>query len=530
VAISRFQRQQAQERNVVPDRRHTIVLFSIGIAGVAMICGLIVLAFVLPPLLKQSVENQLSEYFASDVQMQEIEVSVFPRISLVASGVLLRQKGRTDVPPLIQISKLTLATNIGGILLKPRRISVVHLDGLQIHVPTRPHVREEKKPPIERKKPSSVVIGKVTLADATIEMAPNKPGRLPLTLQIHSLVMHSFSFEVPAPFEAVLTNPKPFGEIATDGQFGPWEADDPAETPVSGAFHFSHADMATIRGLSGFLDSNGKYAGVLREISVEGDTNIPDFALISSRKPVHLTTHYLALVDGTNGDTELKSVHAHFLNSSVDANGLIAGAVGMKGRRVTLDARINDARVEDMIYLVANMDKPSMTGPITMQSKIDIPPGDSTVLDRLMVDGQFGVQGAHFTDSGTQGKIDALSRGGQGQLKNENIENVLSNLRGHLVIKDGRATFSKLTFKVIGASVELSGSYDLKGQQLDFHGNLLLDGKLSQMTSGAKSFFLKLADPFFKKSGGGTSLPIKITGTGLHPSFALDLHQKSDDP
>ena len=97
---------------MVPDRRHTIVLFSIGIAGVAMICGLIVLAFVLPPLLKQNVENQLSEYFASDVQMQEIEVSVFPRISLVASGVLLRQKGRTDVPPLIQISKLTLATNI----------------------------------------------------------------------------------------------------------------------------------------------------------------------------------------------------------------------------------------------------------------------------------------------------------------------------------------------------------------------------------------------------------------------------------
>jgi hypothetical protein len=47
-------------------------------------------------------------------------------------------------------------------------------------------VREEKKPPIERKKPSSVVIGKVTLADATIEMAPNKPGRLPLTLKIHS--------------------------------------------------------------------------------------------------------------------------------------------------------------------------------------------------------------------------------------------------------------------------------------------------------------------------------------------------------
>jgi hypothetical protein len=462
--------------------------------------------------------------------MQEIEVSVFPRISLVASGVVLRQKGRTDVPPLIQISKLTLAINIGGLLLKPRRITAVHLDGLQIHVPPRPQVRQEKRPPTERKKPVSVVIGEVTSADATIELAPNKPGKLPLTLQVHSLVMHSFSFEDPAPFKAMLTNPKPFGEIATEGQFGPWEAADPGETPVSGAFHFSHADMATIRGLSGFLDSKGKYAGVLREISVEGDTDIPDFALISSGKPVHLTTHYLALIDGTNGDTELKSVHAHFLNSTVDASGLVAGAVGMRGRHVTLDAMINDARVEDMIYLVANMDKPIMTGPVTMRSKIDIPPGDSTVLDRLILDGQFGVQGAHFADSGTQGKIDALSRGGQGQPKNENIENVLSNLRGHLVVKDGRATFSTLTFKVTGASVDLRGSYDLKGQQLDFHGNLLLDGKLSQMTTGANSFLLRLADPFFKKTGGGTSLPIKITGSRSHPSFGMDLQHKSEHP
>jgi uncharacterized protein involved in outer membrane biogenesis len=347
LANSRFQRQQAQERNVVLFRKHIIVLVSSGILVVASICGLIVLAFFLPPLLKRSVESQLSEHFASDVRMPEIEVSVFPHISLVASGVSLRQMGRTDVPPLIQISKLTLATNIGGLLLKPRRITAVHLDGLQIHVPPRPQVRQEKRPATERKKPVSVLIGEVTSADATIEMAPNKPGKLPLTLQAHSLVMHSFSFDDPAPFEAMLTNPKPFGEIATEGQFGPWEADDPGDTPVSGAIHFSHADMATIRGLSGFLDSKGKYSGVLREISVEGYTEIPDFALISSGKPVHLTTHYLALVDGTNGDTELKSVHAHFLNSTVDSSGLVAGAVGMKGRRVTLDAMIIDARVED---------------------------------------------------------------------------------------------------------------------------------------------------------------------------------------
>jgi hypothetical protein len=81
-----------------------------------------------------------------------------------------------------------------------------------------------------------------------------------------------------------------------------------------------------------------------------------------------------------------------------------------------------------------------------------------------------------------------------------------------------------LSFSVEGATVQLAGTYQMTSGEMNFHGNLLMDAKLSQTTTGVKSFFLKALDPFFKGEHGGTSLPIKITGTKDHPSFGLDLH------
>jgi hypothetical protein len=41
------------------------------------------------------------------------------------------------------------------------------------------------------------------------------------------------------------------------------------------------------------------------------------------------------------------------------------------------------------------------------------------------------------------------------------------------------------------------------------------------MTTGWKSLLLKAADPFFKKKGKRTVLPVKITGTKSDPKFGL---------
>ena len=62
---------------------------------------------------------------------------------------------------------------------------------------------------------------------------------------------------------------------------------------------------------------------------------------------------------------------------------------------------------------------------------------------------------------------------------------------------------------------------------MDFHGTLRMDAKISQTMTGAKSFFLKAVDPFFRKDG-KTQIPIKIGGTREKPSFGLDFHHKDE--
>ena len=74
--------------------------------------------------------------------------------------------------------------------------------------------------------------------------------------------------------------------------------------------------------------------------------------------------------------------------------------------------------------------------------------------------------------------------------------------------------------------IHLDGTYNLPDETLDFQGELRMQAKLSQTVTGAKSFFLKFADPFFKKEGAGSVVPIRITGTRDDPKFALALFGK----
>jgi hypothetical protein len=89
------------------------------------------------------------------------------------------------------------------------------------------------------------------------------------------------------------------------------------------------------------------------------------------------------------------------------------------------------------------------------------------------------------------------------------------------------AQFSKLSFSVPGAQLNLQGSYDIGESKLDFNGHLRLQAKLSQTVTGKKSFFLKAVDPFFNKEGAGTVLPITITGTRQAPVLGVSVFHKT---
>ena len=100
-----------------------------------------------------------------------------------------------------------------------------------------------------------------------------------------------------------------------------------------------------------------------------------------------------------------------------------------------------------------------------------------------------------------QTKLTGLSRRGQGMNQDEEMDDVLSNLRGRFIVENAAARFSSLTFSVPGAAVELAGRYGLRDELIDFRGKLKMQATLSQVAGGGvKGFFLKAFDPFFKKA------------------------------
>jgi hypothetical protein len=473
-------------------------------------------------LIRRGVITGLERRFESQVQVEALQVVIFPRIRVSAQGVVLRHKGRTDIPPLITMERLTLVAGLVDLLRTPRRLSNARIEGLHIRTPPKSPASSPKTASVRRDLPA-IVIDEITAEDALLQTFPRDPRKLPRDFKIHRVVIRSFGFDRAASFRALLTNPKPIGEIDSEGQFGPWDAGEPGDTPVSGTFRFTDADFATLRGITGILSSEGKYSGALNRLDVEGQTHTPDFALVAVGNPVPLTVRYLAVVDGTNGNTYLTSLEAQLGASTILASGKVVGIPGTTGRHIVIEAASRKGQLEDLLRLTVKGPQPPMKGMVNFNATVELRPGQADILNRLLVNGRFSVAEGQFTDRDVQQKLDSLSRSGRGQPKNESIQDVISNLHARFVLRRGVASFSSLAFAVPGAEVELTGSYNLHTEEIDFHGRLLLDAKVSQTTTGARSFFLKLFDPFFAKDGAGASLPVRITGERSQPSLGLDL-------
>jgi hypothetical protein len=514
-------------------RKWLIALAVLAIIFIVFIGGLYLSAPAIKAEVRKRTESYLQARFQSDIEFTRFDVFLLPHPHVTIDGLTLRLQGRTDVTPLIQIAHLTFSASVLDMLGKRYTVSSVELDGLQIHMPPKNQGRPKfhtSNSDLAKKYP--VLIREIHADNALISILRGDPTKPPREFPIHQLQINDFGFDNPASFHALLTNPVPKGEIDCAGNFGPWDAEDPRHTPVSANYTFSHADMGTLKGLSGTLHSTGKFSGPLDYLNVEGLTDIPDFALRMSAHPVALHTDYKAIVNGTNGDVTLKPVIARFRNTVLIVNGEVADLTPEKGRTILLDTVSQEARIEDLLFLTVKNEPPVMNGPAKIKAKLDIGEGDLDLLQRMTIDGEFDVDGARFSSNTVQEKLDSLSRRGQGHPQDKDIDNVVSNLTADFHMAKGVVDFSKLNFNVPGAGIALDGSCSLEGGQMDFHGKLVLQAKLSQTTTGAKSFLLKAVDPFFKGKNGGTEVPIKIGGTKDHPTFGLDFHhgkeQKND--
>jgi hypothetical protein len=475
----------------------------------------------------------LSEQLDSHVELGDLHLRVFPALHAEGSNLIVRWHGRTDVPPLISIAAFSVDANFTGLLRK--RVTHVQVTGLDIQIPpdhgglndknektSKPKADGKDDEPFEK----TVVIDTLETTDARLIIVPKEKDKEPKVWAIHALTMHDVGAAEAMPFEATLTNGVPPGEIETAGSFGPWQKDDPGLTPLDGKFDFAHADLSVFKGISGILSAKGTFAGTLDRIVVDGDTDTPDFTLRVSGHPFALHAKYRSLVDGTNGDTRLEMIDASFLGSHLLASGAVLDAPpGRHGRTVTLDVKLDKARIEDMLTMAVKDPKPLMTGALQMTTKFVLPPGETDVVERLRLDGRFAIAKARFTKIDVQAKINELSHRARAKDVDDAKDNVVSNFQGRFKLASGTISLPDLAFETPGAKVLLAGQFALKPETLDFKGQLLMDAKISQTVGGIKGLLLKVVDPIFKKDGGGSAIPIKIGGTVKEPSFGLDVRR-----
>jgi hypothetical protein len=483
------------------------------------------------PILRARVIQTLSSRFRSRVELDGFHVSVMH--GLQVSGEGLRIFGETDpnsyvpgIQPIIAVAQFQFGAGIAGLFRSPMHVSTVYLKGLQLNLPPRERWAEMKRRTPQEAR-ISIVVDSFVSDMATLVINTAKPGKLPLDFEIESLKMTRIGSGEPLDFEADLINPKPVGKIHASGKFGPWQADEPRNTDVSGAYTFRNADLSTIKGIGGILSSTGNFGGVLDRIVVDGATETPDFRIAIAGTPVPLHTDFHATVDGTTGDTYLQPVKARLQNTWLIATGSVVRTQKVPSHHIELDVQIDNGRIEDLLKLAVRREPPLITGTVRLKTKFDLPPGDPDVANRLQLAGTFEVGDAHFTNAKIQERIDSFSMRSQGKSKlvQDDIK-VESNLGGTFGLSDGILSFSQLHYEIPGTQVELTGSYSLERNRFDFHGKARLEAKLSQMVTGWKSVLLRPVDPFLRKNGVATEIPIRITGNKSDLHFGTDFGHK----
>lgn len=512
------------------------------LAGAVLFCiGLIIageyIANHAEPIIRGRVIATLSERFKAPVQLDHLDISLLNGIEVQGSGLTIgRPFTAAPAPeekPLITAETFSFRTSVRGLLHEPTTLSTIRVHGLTIDLP--PGEQRGKMLDIKHDHKRLPFAADQILADSvTLTIENGKPGKDPLEFDIATLKLSSVGPNRPLQYDAQLTNPRPAGQIHAVGDFGPWNADDPRQSSIDGNYTFDHADLGTLKGISGTLSSTGKFSGVLERMTVDGTANVPDFALDISDHPVPLHTTFHAYVDGTSGDTTLDPVQARLLHTSFTCRGTVV-KVPHQGHDIALTVDMPNGRVEDLLQLAMKGPRPIMLAAMSMKARLHIPPGQVRVAQKLEISGHITEHNIEFTNLKFQDDLDGLSMRAQGrpqdvaEAAHDKQAEVASQLTTNFAIANGVGTFRDVDYSLPGADVKLNGVYLMQGDLFEFKGHVRTQATASQMVTGWKSLLLRPVDPFLKKNGAGVELPVAITGAKSDLHFGLAMHGTAEE-
>jgi AsmA-like C-terminal region len=512
----------------VTKRSRIIIIALIAVIIVAGV-GVAVSMRSIEPRLQEWLKASLSESLDGDVELGTVRLTWVP-LRLHASNLTVRHHGRTDIPPLVIVQTFTM--DLRPTDLWSSTIDRAWVDGLEINIP--PKDPDTGKRPLPFRGDGSgdgggdadtgqgLFIRRLTATNTRLAVIPQESGKNARVWDIYELDVRNIGNGEPASFTAALLNPLPYGTIDASGHFGPWQSDAPGSSALSGQYTFA-ADLGTIDGLAGQLTAIGDMRGTLEEIATTGETHTPDFKLTElDGISLPLSTTYDAMVDGTKGDVELKSVNITMGKSTLTAAGRVEGTKGVKGKRIIVNVKSTATDLSELLQLTSKAARPVADGVLTIDAAMDLPQGKQPVLERLSLAGSVRADQLTFTNEALQGKIDELSRRGRGKPGDDTINNVASKMATTFTLEKGAAVYRNFSFSVRGATIRLDGTHSLKTKAVNLSGAVLLSASMSDTQTGLKSWVLKPFDGLFRKGGAGSRLAVTVQGTQDQPKLEFD--------
>jgi|SRR5579864_192288 len=503
-----------------------------GLAGIVALAGILLgLLAANWPFTREGMIKRLEQASSTRVEMRGFRSTFFPYPGCIAEDVTFRLIAAANGPksqdPVIIIHRLTIESTFFGLFSKPVRIRSIVADGLRIHVPAGGADLHSAA----GAKSDNVLIEELRAENAVLELARHHDGGEPVVFQIHRILFRNVGGGNRMPYQVSLHLPTPPGEVQSSGWLGPWkdERGTVRSTPISGTYVLQRADLGVFKSIRGEVSSHGEFSGNLTSINVAGNTDSPQFEVAESGHRFHLTTQFRGVVDLKNGDVTLPVVQARVGNTSFAANASVAG----KPKTVTLNVTQGKGEIQDLILLFSDAPVSPITGPVSFQTKILLPAEHRPFKQRVQLTGNFAIDPAKFTSAESQAGIDQLSERANGKKDKEKdhdadddaagFDRVHTRLDGQVALRNGIATFSRISFAVPGAQGDMNGTYSILDKRVNLRGKMRMNATVSQATTGAKSFFLKVVDPFYKKKHAGAEIPIAMTGVYGHTHFAATL-------
>ena len=111
--------------------------------GLLCVVGVIVVLLIhayIPKLkteVRQDAQMYLESHFKSSVTFSDFHVSLYPGVHISIDNFVLRHRGRTDIPPLVEVKEVLVSAELSSLLRRRPVISSATLVGLQINSPPR---------------------------------------------------------------------------------------------------------------------------------------------------------------------------------------------------------------------------------------------------------------------------------------------------------------------------------------------------------------------------------------------------------